>query len=64
MTGSPTTKREYLIEFRQIGGTIKVSALDPVSGTEVSIVGDAKASEAELKRIAVNKLEYVMQRSG
>lgn len=51
---------EYLVEFHQVGNTIKVSALDPVSNTEVSIVGDPAASQDELTRIAVQKLEYVL----
>ncbi len=51
---------EYLVEFHRVGNAIKVSALDPVSNTEVSIVGDPAASQDELTRIAVQKLEYVL----
>ena len=53
---------EYLLEFRRIGKYVKVSALDPVSTKEVSIVGDAEASQEELTRIAVRKLEYVLNK--
>ena len=41
---------------------MKVSAIDPVTLTEVSIVGDPARSEAELARVAVSKLKYVMSK--
>jgi hypothetical protein len=51
---------EILIEFIQIGNSVKVSAICAKTGREVSIVGSPKASQAELTRVAVNKLKYVM----
>ncbi|MCK5424238.1 MAG: hypothetical protein KAI89_02620 [Emcibacter sp.] len=51
---------EYLVEFIQVGSSVKVSAIDPVSGREVSIVGPASASRDQLSRVAVNKLKYVL----
>lgn len=48
----------YLIEFISIGNSVKVSALDPETGIEVSIVGPARASEAQLTQNAVRKLRY------
>ncbi|HYM30186.1 MAG TPA: hypothetical protein VEU47_02730 [Candidatus Cybelea sp.] len=53
---------EVLFEFKQIGRSVKVTAIDPVSGIEASIVGPAGGSEMELKRVAVAKLRYVMER--
>ena len=50
----------YFIEFNHVGNSIKVSAIDPKTGTEVSIVGDPKLSQGELSRAAVQKLQYVM----
>ncbi len=50
----------YLIEFIQQGDYVKVSAVDPVSGREVSIVGDPAAGRQALTRVAVRKLEYVL----
>ena len=52
----------YIIEFHRIGNVVKVSAMDPSSLTEVSIVGDPSAGEAELSRLAVRKLEFMMAR--
>lgn len=50
----------YIIEFTQIGTSIKVTAVDPRTMTEVSIVGAAQYSSEFLTRQAVKKLEYVL----
>lgn len=55
--------REVLFEFRRVGAFMKVSALDPHSGVEVSIVGDPAAGEVMLKRTAQRKLEYVLAKT-
>ena len=57
-----TRARQVIIEFYQVGAYIKVSAVDPVTLTEVSIVGDPTRSEAALKRLAMQRLEYVLAR--
>ena len=54
--------KEYLFEFSWVGAYVKVSAIDPETNTEVSIVGDSNTTEAELKRVAINKLEYVIKK--
>ncbi len=51
---------DVIIEFWRIGASIKVSAMDPTTLTEVSIVGPATAGEAELTRTVLRKLEYVL----
>lgn len=48
----------YLIEFIQVGNAVKVSAVDPKTGLEVSIVGSPLMSRDQLSRAAVQKLEY------
>ncbi len=53
---------DVIIEFHQVGAFVKVSAVDTVTYTEVSIVGDPARSEAALKRAAIRKLEYVLER--
>ncbi len=58
-----TSARNYLVEFISIGNSVKVSAIDPISGVEVSIVGPVTASQADLTRVAVRKLEYVMSKN-
>jgi len=56
--------REVLIEIMQVGNAVKVSAVDPVTGVEVSIVGSPSVGEDILKRNAVNKLNYVLRKRG
>ena len=55
-------KDEYLIEFIQVGTSVKVSAIDPVSGREVSIVGPATATCDQLSRVAINKLKFILSK--
>lgn len=56
--------REILIEFASIGQIVKVSAMDTVSLTEISIQGPASAGEAMLQRNALMRLEYVLKKKG
>ena len=58
-----SSNKEYLIEFAPYRGAVKVSAIDPLTGTEVSIVGAPQASQQELGRLAVRKLKYVLNKS-
>ena len=51
-----------MFEIWQVGKFVKVSAVDPDSLTEVSIVGDPKRSQKELERVAMRKLEYVLNK--
>ena len=53
---------EVLLEFHQIGSVVKVSAIDPVTLTEVSISGPASAGEQALRQAAIKKLRYVLAR--
>jgi hypothetical protein len=55
-------RREVIFELVRVGHTVKVSAIDTTTGTEVSIVGDPRVGEAALKRLAVRKLDYVLAR--
>jgi hypothetical protein len=50
----------YIIEFTQIGTSIKVTAIDPRTLTEATIVGGTQYSKEFLTRQAVKKLEYVL----
>lgn len=52
-----------LIEMTEIGGHIKVTALDPVSTMEASIVGDPKSSQRQLEDLAVKKLIWVIEKA-
>ncbi len=62
MIGAMARNREALIEFHRVGAYVKVSAVDPETLTEVSIVGDPAAGEDALTRTAVRKLDYVLKK--
>ena len=56
--------REALFEFHRIGNFMKVSAIDPDTGLEVSIVGPANASEITLRANALRKLDAQLRKQG
>ena len=56
-------EREIIFEFIRRGAAVKVSAVDPATGTEAIIVGDPAAGEAALKRLARQKLDYVLAKA-
>jgi hypothetical protein len=51
---------EVYFEFQQIGGYVKVTAIDPLTMVEVSVTGAASASQHSLKQLALRRLEYVL----
>ena len=55
-------KREVLIEIVTVGAYAKVSALDPETGTEVSVTAPANLDELILKEAAIRKLEFVLKK--
>ncbi len=54
---------EILIEFQQIGNSVKVAAIDPETLIEVSIVGPPSAGEEALTLAAVRKLVWVLEKN-
>ncbi|MEP3278541.1 MAG: serine hydroxymethyltransferase [Stappiaceae bacterium] len=44
-------------ELRRIAQQIRVAAIDGATGVEVSVFGPASASEADLKSLALRKLQ-------
>jgi len=54
--------REILIEIVTLGAYAKVSAIDPLTGTEVSVMGPGNATRASLEAAALNKLDYVLKK--
>lgn len=51
-----------IIEFRRIGQALRVVAIDPVTGTEVTMIGDPRASQQEMSRLAAQKLQFVLNK--
>jgi hypothetical protein len=54
--------REVYFEFTVIGQTVKVTAIDSVTGIEVAAMGPARASQADLEQLALAKLRARLQR--
>lgn len=52
----------FIVEFTHLGRQVKVTAVDPDTGTEASILGPADAGQALLTRNAVRKLLYVLSK--
>jgi hypothetical protein len=57
-----SAEREVIFEFLRIGAALKVTAIDVATGTEVAMVGDPHAAQETLRRLAKQKLDYVMGR--
>jgi hypothetical protein len=55
-------REPYLIEFVRVGRQIKVTACDPTTGTEATIIGPVNAAQKDLSDLAVRKLEYVLHK--
>jgi hypothetical protein len=53
---------EVIIEFQTIGQSVKVSAIDATTLTEVSIVAPASATRSQMTDAALKKLHYVLAR--
>jgi hypothetical protein len=53
---APGGGREIYYEFAKVGAYVKVSAIYVPTGMEVSVVGPATASQADLQRLARMKL--------
>ncbi len=54
---------DVIVEFHRVGHAVKVSAFDPATLTEVSIVGAANMTEAQLTQAVLRKLDYVLKRN-
>jgi hypothetical protein len=55
-------EREIYFEFTAIGNAVKVTAIDSVTGIEVSAMGPSSASQADLRQLALRKLEARLRR--
>jgi len=47
---------EVYFEFTRVGASVKVAAIDGLTGIEVTVVGPAAAAPSDLERLAVAKL--------
>ena len=54
--------RDVIFEFSAVGNSVKVCAIDPQTGLEVSIVAPVNNGEAALRRTAMAKLRYMLEK--
>ncbi len=56
--------REVIIEFHPVGSSVRVSAFDVISMTEIVIQGPVGTPERLLERNALNRLAFVLRKKG
>lgn len=54
--------REVIFDFRRIGGSVKVSAIDVATEVEIAVVVPAGAPEAAMRAQALRRLSFVLAR--
>ena len=50
------------LKWGRSGDYVKVSAIDATTNVEASIVGSPRTTQQQLTRLAVRKLEYVLEK--
>lgn len=55
---------EVYFEFTAVGSVMKVAAIDAETGIEVSVMGPASAAQADLERLALQKLKTRLAKRG
>jgi hypothetical protein len=55
-------RHEVYFEYVAIGNVVKVTAIDSVTGTEVSAMGPTSASQADLHELGLQKLKARIKR--
>ncbi len=52
----------YIVEYYTVGNSVKVTAFDPVSLREVSIIGSPHTPRQHLAELAIRKLQYMQNK--
>jgi hypothetical protein len=52
----------YIVEYVALGSSMKVTAFDPVTLVEASIIAPVNASKKDMATIAIRKLVYVLSK--
>lgn len=55
--------KEFYLEFFQLGNQVKVMAIDPETGIEVSIIAPETATKPEMTHVAVEKLKHMLAKA-
>lgn len=62
MTTHHNTSNEIYFELRQVGTYLRCTAIDGKTGVEVTVAGPVSRNPEQLKRVAAQKLEYVLKK--
>ncbi|WP_417829950.1 DUF6898 family protein [Thalassospira sp.] len=62
MTTRHNTSNEIYFELRQVGTYLRCTAIDGKTGVEVTVAGPVSRNPEQLKRVAAQKLEYVLKK--
>ena len=59
---SDPEEREVYFEFITVGNAVKITAIDSLTGIEISTMGPANAAQADLRQLALQKLRARLKR--
>jgi len=63
MSRKKNNKEGYIVEYITLGGSMKVSACDPITLTEASIIAPPGSSQREAAELAIRKLHYMLEKN-
>lgn len=52
----------YIVEFHQVGNSVKVTAFDPSTLMEATVIGPTNATQEQLSQLAIRKLHYLLNK--
>lgn len=58
----PASASQVYFEFTPVGAVVKVAAIHAATGIEVVVMGPVKAKQADLQRLALQKLKARLAR--
>lgn len=62
MPRKPYDENAFIVESRQVKNVVRVTAVDPQTGIEATVVTPLRVSQRQREKLAVRKLIYVLKR--
>lgn len=62
MPRKPFDENSFIVESRQVKNVVRVTAVDPRTGIEATIVTPLRVSQIQREKLAVRKLIYVLNK--
>lgn len=53
---------DYIVEYVVIGNSVKVTAFDPISLKDATVIGSIHTPKNQLAKLAVRKLIYILKK--